>query len=231
MKKIGLLCVLFLSLMAKGQSKYGLKDIDGKLICTGFEAIENLSEESIFVNTLLWAIEQCPKFKEGITELNYEKKNFTLKAQLSSPKRSDNPAVYHFLADFAISADKLSFAFSKIECEYPGMLKMTTVTAFEQLKPDKKPKHKAYIDEYTKQATEYIEQILERVKTAESQPVTHWAEIKKGKVAKGMNETECLLAYGKPLDITKSDNDEVRWRYDSYTYLFFKNGVLTSVLE
>lgn len=231
MKIVIILFFFLFSLMANAQSKYELKELNGKIVCTSFENIANLSEENIFVNALLWAIDKCSKFKESIVELNYDKKYFTIQSTVSSPKRSENQVTYRFYADFAVSVNKLSFTFSKIECEYPGMLNMSTVIAFERLKPDKKPKHKVYIEEYTKQATEYIEQILEYINNNECQPVNNWSEIKRGKVIKGMTETECLLAYGKPLEISKSENNEVRWRYDTYSYLFFKNGILTSILE
>lgn len=220
-----------ISVAAVGQDQYNLKEIDGKLVCTGFETIEGVSEEELFVKLLLWSIDQCPKFKEGLTELDFNKKSFALQSRLESPKRSENPAVYHFLADFAVSSDKLSFTFSRIECESAGMLNMSTIIAFERMKPEKKPKHKAYMEEYKKQATEYIRQLIEYLKTPQPFAVTHWDEIKRNKVEKGMNEAECLLSYGKPIEITKSDNGESRWRYDSYTYLFFKSGILTSSIE
>ncbi len=201
------------------------------IVCTGFETIPGVSEEEMFLQTLLWAIDKCPKYKEGITEVNFKKKSFVMESHLPSPHRSQNPAFYHFLSDFKFVADKLSYTFFRIECEYPGMLNMPTTLAFERMRPDKKPKHKSYMEEYSQQAAGYIGELIEYIQTNTHQPVTHWTEIHAGKAVKGMNETECLLACGKPLDRMKSESGEDRWRYDSYTYLFFKDGILASVIE
>lgn len=231
MKNIWILLFLFVTLVAKGQNDYELREVDGKLAYTGFTSVGGVSEEDLFVGLLLWTIDRCPKFKEGLMDVDYDKKTFSVQTQLESSKRADNPAVYYFLADYTVSEDKLSFTYSKINCECAGMLNMKTVIAFDRMKPDKKPKHRAYMEEFKKRASESVEELMEFVKTNRHMPITHWDEIRRERVVKGMNESECLLSYGKPLDIINSETGGTRWRYGNFNYLFFKSGVLTSIVD
>ena len=56
------------------------------------------------------------------------------------------------------------------------------------------------------------------------------SEIKNREVVKGMNKQECLLAFGKPASVQKQGNKE-EWMYDSYTYVFFENETVASLIK
>lgn len=60
----------------------------------------------------------------------------------------------------------------------------------------------------------------------------HWTLIQNSKVRIGMNKKECILSWGQPEDINKTIVENVtseQWIYSSSSYLYFKNGILTSI--
>ena len=72
--------------------------------------------------------------------------------------------------------------------------------------------------------------MLEAINTNSAPTITHWTEIKNKEVVKGMSKQECLLAFGKPVSVQKQGNKE-EWMYDSYTYVFFENDIVTSLIK
>jgi len=61
---------------------------------------------------------------------------------------------------------------------------------------------------------------------------TDWMLIQNGKVKIGMGKKECILSWGKPEKINKTILGNVvseQWVYSTSSYLYFKNGILTSI--
>lgn len=71
--------------------------------------------------------------------------------------------------------------------------------------------------------------LMRCTKTNSLPPIRHWAEIKAGKIVLGMSELECQLAVGKPRIVI--DGDELQWQLNSSTYIFFKQGVVSSIVK
>ena len=53
--------------------------VDGnKYVVSGFMTFENLKDEEIYANALLWTVENvCPKQQEGITKRDIKNKSFS----------------------------------------------------------------------------------------------------------------------------------------------------------
>lgn len=59
-----------------------------------------------------------------------------------------------------------------------------------------------------------------------------WKLIQEGKVRRGMSDKECELSWGKPDDINKTIGSygvHEQWIYGNQSYLYFENGVLTTI--
>jgi len=70
-----------------------------------------------------------------------------------------------------------------------------------------------------------------RMLEPQQQVFVHPLVVDKNKeVVKGMSKQECLLAFGKPASVQKQGNKE-EWMYDSYTYVFFENEIVTSLIK
>lgn len=203
---------------------------DNKVVVTGFESFPGVSDETLFVNALLWAIDQGSKLKDDFERVDYSEMRFVCKRKIPSALSQQFPASYLCHASFQVSGDMLSFLVSDIIYESTGVLNTVKKIPFETLNPEKKPKHGEYLKEFTETHSAQLNALLEFVRSNSLPPITHWDEITQGKVTKGMNKVECTLAYGKPVNVKVSGSKE-QWMYSSSTYLFFENGVLTSHLK
>ena len=67
----------------------------------------------------------------------------------------------------------------------------------------------------------------------ESHPIiTHWEQIKSETVKKGMTSDECILSWGKPTDKNRTIGSwgvDEQWIYPNDNYLYFENGILTTI--
>lgn len=203
---------------------------DNKVVFTGFESFEGLPDETVFVNALLWTANHGSKLKDDFGQIDYQGMRFTCKKTSASALPQQYPVCYHCDVSMQVSSDMLSFLVSGIVCESGGVLNTVKKIPFENLDPEKKTKHADYLKEFTETNSAELNALFEFIRSNKLPTITHWDEITQGKVAKGMNEVECTLAYGKPLDV-KLSGDKAQWMYSSSTYLFFEKGVLTSHLR
>lgn len=209
-------------------------EVKGKIIISEFHSIDQtISSEGIFINALLWMIEaQEPENDEddesAAIEVDYDKKQFMLEL-VQTPRNGESRYRYVFSAKVADNI--ITFLASNITCEAEtSVIKIVKRQAFEKLQPEKKPKHKEHLTEFANLHDALIDKVLEAITANPAPTITHWAEIKAKDVVKGMSKPECLLAFGKPASVQKQGNKE-EWMYDSYTYVFFEDGIVTSLIK
>lgn len=233
-----LLSILFLSqiftLTAQTFSEIGNTypiSVDGnKYVVNGFVTFDNLNDESIFANTLLWIVENvCPKQQEGITQRDIKGKSFNCDLILESMADSGLSNTYYCRATFRIADGKLVYYISDILAESPVFV-MKKVTPFEKLTPEKKISHKQIMEDFVLAESSVLNKMFDFISTNQLSEITHWTEINIRKPVVGMNEDECRLAFGKPQSIIET-NGEVQWMYTSSFYLFFKNGQVQTIIK
>lgn len=229
---LGLL-VLSAALHAQTDGNSPYKEVKGRIILSQFRTIDNPSTpEGIFLNALLWEINRTEFQKEGeeetVLKKEWEKRQFEKRMAWRNPQSS---SCYRFLLSVKVTDNILSVTVSDITYETEtSVIKLVKRLPFEKLQPEKKPKHKEYLDEFAALYQAYSKQMIEAVTSNHPPIIGHWTEIKEGTVVKGMTEDECMLAMGKPASIQKQGN-KTEWMYDAYTYLFFENGTLTSFIK
>lgn len=231
----GFFLLFFCCSSAKAQVKDSpYSEIKGNIVISEFHSLEKASStEGIFLNALLWMIENretnyAEKEQEnGSIEADYDKKQFTAEI-IQTDKNSSSR--YRCLLSVKVTDNIITILASNITYEAEtNVIKLVKRLAFERLQPEKKPKHKEYFNEFATLHKGMVKQILEAAATPPP-TVTHWAEIKDKDVVKGMNKSECLLAFGKPLSVQKQGNKE-EWMYNTYTYVFFEDDVVTSLIK
>lgn len=213
----------------KGQ-QYPLT-VDGKkYIISGFTPFADLSDEAIYVNALLWAIDNIsPKMRENLNNINIAGKSFAAMVSLAPTSETRANNIYHCKAVFHVASGKLIFHISEIVMESSGILG-NKVIPLEKLTPEKKESHKEIIEDFTAAESLMLNKIFDFILSNKPATITHWEEIGLKKAVKGMNETECKLACGKPQNIQENGN-EIQWMYTSSFYLFFKNGILDTIIK
>ncbi|MDR0988233.1 MAG: hypothetical protein LBM06_02055 [Prevotellaceae bacterium] len=210
-------------------------EVKGSIVISEFHTLDKPSSaEAIFINALLWSIENRePENRESQEEkstidIDYDKKQYLLESVLTNPRSASR---YRYLLLVKVVDNIITILASDITYEAEtSVIKLVKRLVFEKLQPEKKPKHKEHLNEFATLYKERIKQLLEAITTNSVPTITHWAEIKSKDVVKGMNKSECLLAFGKPASVQKQGIKE-EWMYDSYTYLFFENEIVVSLIK
>lgn len=204
---------------------------DGKnYVVSGFIPLNKISDETIFANTLLWTIKNvCPELREGIHELNVKEKSFYCDWTLNSNADSNQKNIYYCKARFQVKEGKLIYFLSNILIE-SSVLMMKRQTPIENLKPEKKEAHKEIMNDFVKSESQVLNKLFDFIITNKVSTITHWSDIAISRPVKGMTEDECLMAFGKPRSI-QENNGEVQWMYSGSFYLFFRNGVVETILR
>lgn len=220
--------LLYLSVVAQNISYPPYSEVKGKVVVSNFYTIDKLSGDDIFLKALLWTIKNGQKLEGQEIEVDYDKKQFALELYLTNQQTGTR---YRYLFSAKVTDNIITCLASNIVYEAEAaVIKLVKKLPFERLQPEKKPKHKEYLDDFANLNKKWMQQVIDFVNNNQPVVVTHWSEIKNKEVVKGMNEAECFLSLGKPASIQKTDN-KVEWMYDSYTYLFFENGVLVSIIR
>lgn len=226
--------VIFLSFFvlccsqAKAQVQAPYSIVDDKVVISQFQSVKETTYENLFLNALLWTIQNAPQPEEKILEIDYDKKQFEVVWMLDNPKTACR---YRCVVSVKVADNIITMLASDISQEAEtAVIKLVKRLPFEKLNPEKKPKHKDYLTDFSNLYEKQVSQLMEFVTANQLPPITHWREIKENNVVKGMNPTECVLSLGKPASIQKQDNKE-EWMYDAYTYVFFENGFVSSVIK
>lgn len=225
-------CVIFTSLRAQNDDFPSYAQVKGKMVISQFHTVDKPhTPEGIFLNALLWVIENREEPEEEkrlLIKTDYDKKQFEVQMVQTNPETASR---YRYLLSVKVADNIITMLVSNITCETEAaVIKLVKRLPFEKLQPDKKPKHREYLDEFAALCKASSAQMLKAIAGNEPPVVTHWAEIKEKSVAKGMSEAECTLAMGKPASVQKQ-GAKTEWMYDAYTYLFFENGILTSFIK
>lgn len=229
------LCTVCIQLHAQGDISSPYSEIKGNIVISEFHTLDKPSStEGIFLNALLWAIENreakntATEEDTGTFDIDYDKKQYILEFV-----QADSQSASRYRCSFSVKVTDniITILASNITYEAEtGVIKLVKRLAFEKLQPAKKPKHKEYLNEFATLHKGTVKRMLEAITANPTPTITHWTEIKNNEVVKGMNKSECLLAFGKPASVQKQ-GDKEEWMYDSYTYVFFENGIITSLIK
>lgn len=225
---------LLCAMSAKAQLAAPYSEVKGNVVISEFHTLDKPSTtQGIFLNGLLWMIENrevenTDEEKKSAFEVDYDKNQFTLELVQTNPKTSSR---YRCLFSAKVVDNIVTLMSSNITYEAEtSVIKLVKRLPFEKLQPEKKPKHKDYLDEFAALHKDFVNKLLEAIAANPAPNITHWTEIKDKDVVKGMNKPECLLSFGKPASVQRQGNKE-EWMYDSYTYVFFENGIVTSLIK
>lgn len=223
---------IFVPLQAQNVPSPSYAKVEGKTVISQFYTLDKPhTAEDIFLNALLWTIENREKTEEEkmpTIEINYDKKQFDVEIVQTISKTVSR---YRYLLSVKVSDNIITMLVSNIAYEAEAaVIKLVKRLPFEKLQPEKKPKHKEYLDEFAAISKANFMQMLKAIADNESPVITHWTEVKEKNVTKGMTEAECVLALGKPASVQRQGT-KAEWMYDAYTYLFFENGILNSFIK
>ena len=207
---------------------FKVTNVDGKRMMTSLEVMGDMRGEDVFVKTLSWMIQQGNNLKEYVKDVDYQNMRVVYEQPMKSEKSSS--LSYKYSLTVQVDGNLLSFTIDNIEMIHTGLLNSYRATPFDKLNPEKTKKHLETIKDFESVMSQKLCAMLNYVEMANVQRVTHWDEVIRGNIVKGMNETECLLSMGKPKinDMAGGNN---RWVYDARTYIFFTDGRVSTFLK
>lgn len=204
-------------------------DYDGEKLSVSDILEPSLDTEAIFVNVLLWIIDNKNPLNDKIASLDTASKRVMITRKKVAKEESDNS--YDF--DIALQAGDqlLSFFVSDIKVNYKLKGLIPKASALEKLNPQEKEVDRAMIEELSWLVSDFINSVRIAINENQAMAVTHWNEIQKGEVVKGMNYTEVKLAAGKPHSERASSNNKIKWMFDNNMVVIFENAVVCNVVK
>lgn len=178
---------------------------------------------------MLWAIENtCTKERDQMFDINIGRKTFSFNVLLKEDSGVKTKYFYKCKVNVRIAEGKMICNVYDITYKKEGLL--SSDAPIERLNSEK-PKQKEILDAFQRQASGMINRLSDAVAENKCGQISHWSEISLQRPEKGMTESECLLAFGKPQNIYESDSERVQWSYSLYFVLIFKDGVVDTIIR
>ena len=215
--------MLACSLVAKAQ--YKVDKLDGKCYMAGACIVENSTDNDLFANIVL----RVQKSSESSGMEMFSKIDFNARHLEVPIEAKMKNASFTGTLRVDVYAGIIKFRIDEI-VQHTTVLLSPKLTPLEKLQPERKPAHKAAIAEFEEKESEMLRDMQNFAKTNQLPNITHWDEIRSGKIVTGMNEAECQLAVGKPRMVIDGE-DETQWLINGGMYIFFKKGVVSSIVK
>ena len=204
---------------------YPLAADGNKYVVSGVVTFGDKSDETIFANAMLWNIDNvCPQLREGVSDVNVTAHSFNIAMTMIVGGNT-----YYCNGSFKAQSGKFVYSLTDIRVE-STVVAFKRIMAFEKLNPEKFTNHKAMMEEFVSVESGALNQLFDYINTNEPEEITHWSDIGYCRPVEGMNQTECKLAFGKPKSTSETES-EVQWSYSSSFYLFFKDGVVATIIK
>ena len=209
------------SVVLMAQVSYDVTVVEDKRIVSGSDSFQK-SDDEIFANAFLWAVNEGPGRKDEIVDYDFVKRQFTMAYNL---KKDDAPA-YNCRMTVKVSQGQLMFLVSEIKIQ-GGLL--NAFLSFDKLKPEKKTKHQDIINEFQSLNNRKLQDLFSFVLN-NSPKITNWKSVCLGKIERGMSSDEVKLIYGKPVNIQESGAD-TQYLFSTFVYVFLENGFVKSFVN
>lgn len=204
-------------------------DEDGDARIEGFETVESLDGTKGMVGGLLYVVDNMDCDTDNIENVDFDKKQFYLNRVV--PVGSGRSAgVCRYTTRYIFDDEIISFVCSDIMFEYKEKGIIPKKTRVDKLKPTTNPSHREFLEGFYKDNSTFINNIKNNAPSLGQAEISHWDEIKKGTVVKGMNHEETKLVGGQPRSVSKSGNRE-QWIFSNDFIVVFRDGVVANVMQ
>lgn len=182
--------------------------------------------EGTFVRALLAVIGQGEEGQRNLTALDVEGRAFATVLAVGGDEAGSKAPCYTCRLRLVALGKRLAVRADSICLVSANFFGEKHATPFEHLNLEK-PRTQQQLQEFATLCGRFV-QALRPAGGVEPQPVTHWDDIAAGRIVRGMNETECMLAAGRPLHVRTSPT-RTRWMMAGNATVVFEGGVVTRV--
>lgn len=213
--------LLLFTVAVTAQVNFDVTIAEKKRIVQGSEIFQK-SDDEIFVNAMLWAINEGPVRKEEILDFDFTKHELAMIYNL----KKDGDVAYTCRLTLRASSGRLFFLVNEIKIQ-GGFF--GSFQNFDKLNPEKKAKHKDIINEFERLNNLKIQELFEYVSN-NNPKITNWRNVCLGKIDKGMSVDEAILVYGKPINVQSEGNKE-QYMFSSFVYVYIEDGLITAYVN
>ncbi|WP_291528600.1 hypothetical protein [Bacteroides sp. UBA939] len=210
---------------------------DGKIGVSGSILTQGKSAQQSFISSIMFFAENIPS-RNVIKKIDEQGNFFVIVMNIISESNfSKNGGRYNFRIGIMTTDNSIVYKVDEIKyVKQSGLLLSNTKEeTFEKIFPNEKSlqtKNTLVKQEFTKGINDLIMKLSNHCINNSYPIINHWAEIKSEKVKIGMTTEECILSWGKPEKVnttTTSSNVHEQWIYPNDSYLYFEDGILTTI--
>lgn len=204
-------------------------DADDKIRITGFVDMPAINKVEAFTAAVIAIANDLDKEFESFENIDFDNARFIVSRSIVDGE-GRNGATYNFKSAYQFDDKLMSFSIYDINIEYKEKGLIPRKLPIEKLKPAKNQRHKELIEGMSFRASQVIDKIQKYAKDNPHISISHWKEIKDGKVVKGMNKDEVTLIGGKPRSVNQS-GDREQWMFSNDFIVIFNNGIVSNVIQ
>lgn len=200
---------------------------DGRYAVGGFCSFPGLGDRTIFANLLLWTVDNvCQSQFIGLDDKDFDHLQLSFPATIKSA--TVEGATYDITVAFKVGEGRLMFSVTNVRYS-SGSLLMGSGVRLEMYKNTNKDANRRVINDFEKSESTILNEIFDFV-AGHDVPVSRWDAMRAGRPVEGMTEEECKCTVGKPSHVW-SDGQETQWVIGAFKHVFFKDGVITSIVS
>lgn len=204
-------------------------DKDNKARVTGFVDLPGVSRDQAFIAAYIFANESLDPETDEVETVDFENKRFVIYREVADGE-GKNAMVYRYTTAYQFTDNMMTFASYDINIEYKEKGIIPRKLNIEKFKPAANERHKEIVESFALSNSRDIDGMARYARENTKLKVTHWADIKAGKVVKGMNEAEVRLIGGSPRSINPSGN-RTQWMFSNDFIVIFTDGIVTNVIQ
>lgn len=210
------------------------KTDDGDLIASDVVDFPGKSKDVIFAKAVIATREILSGDNDSLEDIEFNDKKIYFIKTISNGKGGGKIldkeiATYKFAVTVTPSSGALLLTVDDMWVSYKDKGILQKTTPIGALKEDNS-RQMALKKEFVNLLSNFLNQYVEDIQNADYQKVTHWEDIEKGKIVKGMTQYEVLILKGKPRNESKNGS-RVKWMYANDNVIIFTDNVVTSIIE
>ena len=167
--------------------------------------------------------------QDAFDDVDYDKHKFSVYREIRQGEYQ-KAATYRFITDYTFTGGRMSFTTHDINIEYKEKGILPRKVDLVKFKPATNERHRELMESFCLINSRIARDMVKAIRENKNVSITHWAEIKEGRVVKGMNETEVRLIGGSPRTISPL-GDKTQWIYNNDFIVIFSDGIVTNAIQ
>lgn len=204
-------------------------DADGNPIVNGSILLKGIGKEQAFIGAFVKTSADLDREFESIRDVDFNAKSFTVDRQVVTGE-GGSQAIYRYQTTYSFKDGAMDFTSSDINIEYKDRGILNRRLPVGKLRPATNERHRQLLEDFSEANSMIAHDMTAYAAQHPGLKVTHWDDIARGVVVKGMNQTEVRMIGGEPRSISGQPSRE-QWMYNNDFVVIFSDGIVTNVIQ